>query len=60
MGADMTGIGKTEGWLCLAAIDDISSRMPRWLGGEQGTRRTIGEHSRQKWHSPNGSQEFYF
>ena len=36
--ADITGIGTAEGWLYLAAIVDISSRMPRWVGDEQGTR----------------------
>ena len=36
--ADITGIGTAEGWLYLAAIVDIYSRMPRWVGDEQGTR----------------------
>ena len=40
--ADITGIGTAEGWLSVAAIVDIYSRMPRWMGHEQGARRTIG------------------
>jgi putative transposase len=37
-GADITGIGTAEGWLYLAAIVDIYSRMPRGVGNEQGAR----------------------
>jgi transposase InsO family protein len=36
--ADITGIGTAEGWFYLAAIVDIYSRMPRWVGHEQGAR----------------------
>src|SRR6266704_899275 len=43
--ADITGIGTAEGWLYLAAIVDIYSRIPRWVGDEQGARRTNGNKS---------------
>lgn len=43
--ADITGIGTAEGWLYLAAIVDIYSRMPGWMGHEQGARRTIDHKS---------------
>jgi putative transposase len=56
--ADSTGIGTAEGWLSLAAIVDIYSRMPRCMGHEQAARRPISRPSGKNGNYPTEAKSW--